>query len=151
MTPEDIWATFQARTAVEGFCALMLSQERNTARGRAALRRMKQSIEAMAQFDPSCATSSEFIACDMEFHRTLAEFPKNEELSSLFESLHHRVSLIAQGSLAQAGRFQKALQEHQDIYDAIVNNGEGLQIQPYTAVMRHMEASRDIALAYWND
>ena len=148
MTPEDIWATYQARTAVEGFCALTLAQERNTARGKAALRRMKQSMEAMAEVGSCCDGCSEFLACDMEFHRVLAEFPRNEELSSLFESLHHRVSLIAQGSLSQPGRLQEALREHWDIYNAIVDSGEGPQIQPYMAVLRHMEASRDIVLAH---
>lgn len=148
MTPEDIWATYQARTAVEGFCALTLAQERNTARGKAALRRMKQSMEAMEEVGSCCAGCSEFLACDMEFHRVLAEFPRNEELSSLFESLHHRVSLIAQGSLSQPGRLQEALREHWDIYNAIVDSGEGPQIQPYMAVLRHMEASRDIVLAH---
>lgn len=148
MTPQDIWSTYQARTAVEGFCAFSLAEKKDTPQGLEVLGQMKRSMEEMARLIDVGAGTSELLPCDLDFHRALAGFPENEELSRLFESLSYRVSVIALDSFGQPGRPQAALAEHWAIYDAIMSGGEEGRMEPYMAVIRHMEESRDICLAH---
>ena len=50
MSREDILQTYQARTAVEGFCAMQLALNRNTPGGQATLRAMEESVTSMGRF-----------------------------------------------------------------------------------------------------
>lgn len=146
MSPEDIWTTYQARTAVEGYCAMDLAAAKDSEAGRAALDRLAESLRCMEQMIREKAPLPDILACDLAFHQTIAEFPRNAELIRLYESLNHRVSYIALESFAKQGRPARALEEHRSIYQAVSGAGAQVEIGPYLAVMRHMEASRDIVL-----
>ena len=147
MSPEDIWTTYQARTAVEGYCAMDLAASKDSQEGRAALDRLAESLRCMERMIRGKAPLADILACDLDFHQTIAEFPRNAELTRLYESLNHRVSYIALESFAKPGRPAQALEEHRCIYQAVSGAGaQEVEIGPYLAVMRHMEASRDIVL-----
>jgi len=145
MSEEDIWSTYQARTAIEGFCAMNLARTRQTARGQETLGRMAASVAAMRQAIDSGEANDTILSRDLSFHQALVRSAQNPEMTSLFESYNHRLYAIATASFAQPGRPGRALAEHQAIYDAIQSD-DGGGMAAYQAVMRHMEASRDIAL-----
>lgn len=147
MSKEDIWSTFQVRTAVEGFCALHLRTYRDTDEGKQALSMMKQSIHDMERCLQDDADIATILSYDMVFHQTLVHFSANTELIQLFESYNHRLYDIAYKSLELPGRSEKALEEHRQIFRDICEDGPAAENRLYGNVMYHMTASRDIALA----
>lgn len=146
MSPEDIWTTYQARTAVEGFCAMELAAAKEGEEGRGTLDRLAESLDRMGTMIAEQAPLADILSCDLGFHQTIVEFSRNAELARLYENLNHRVSYIALESFAKPGRPAQALEEHRAIYQAMSGAGEQVEIGPYLAVMHHMEASRDIVL-----
>lgn len=147
MSEEDILQTYQARTAVEGFCAMQLALKRNTPAGQATLRAMEATLSDMDQFLQCRNASSNpldaFLACDLQFHQALVDFSKNDELRQLFNSYHYRLYFIALEAFQVKGRLQSACTEHRKILDAITDPEDPVGIRAYLAVMRHMEATRD--------
>ena len=148
MNEQDIWSTYQARTAVEGYCAIALACRHDTPQKQNALAQMRESMTNMERSIRNEESLSVVLAHDLQFHRALAECVETEELLHLFESLNYRVSYIALDSFGSPGRPLAALAEHRPIYDSIVSCGSSPDIAPYLAVMRHMEASRDIVLEH---
>lgn len=147
MSNEDIWSTFQVRTAVEGFCALHLRIYRTTEEGRKALEIMEQSIHDMEQCLKDGTDIATTLSYDMIFHQTLVHFSANAELIQLFESYNHRLYDIAYKSLELPGRAEIALEEHRQIFRDICEDDIIAESRLYGDVMYHMTASRDIALA----
>lgn len=146
ISQEDVWTTYQARIAVEGYCAMDLVSAGASAAGQEILSRLEENLHCMEDMILKKASLTDILACDLEFHQTIVRFPGNEELISLYESLNHRVSYIALESFHKPGRPAQALEEHWRIYRAIREAKERVEIGPYLAVMHHMEASRDIVL-----
>lgn len=151
MSSEDILQTYQARTAVEGFCAIQLARNRQSPAGRATIRAMEDSVASMARLLRREAEGEDLmdalLACDLQFHQALVDFSGNDELRQLFNSYHYRLYFFALEAFQQEGRLQNACEEHQEILDAILDPGDPLGIHAYLAVMRHMEATRDIMLS----
>lgn len=150
MSDEDILQTCQARTAVEGFCAMQLALNRHTPDGQATLRAMETVLSDMVQFleqdGPQPKNIDAFLEWDLQFHQALVDFSGNDELLQLFNSYHYRLYFIAQEAFQVEGRFQRAFEEHRTILDAISGDPSGAQA--YLAVMGHMEATRDILLEH---
>ena len=151
MSREDILQTYQARTAVEGFCAMQLARNRRTPAGADAIRRMEGILSAMDQFLQREGGGEEQMAAlleyDLQFHQALVDFSGNDELRQLFNSYHYRLYFFALEAFQTEGRLQMAREEHQAILKAILDQGDPVGIQAYLAVMRHMEATRDIMLS----
>ena len=84
---------------------------------------------------------------DLQFHQALVDFSGNDELRQLFNSYHYRLYFFALEAFQTEGRLQMAREEHQAILKAILDQGDPVGIQAYLAVMRHMEATRDIMLS----
>lgn len=145
MTAEDVWNTCQLRTAVEGFCVLHLAHRKDTPEGAVMVEQLRQDLRQMEQIPDSSATE-EYWAADLAFHRHLVEFSENPEFISLFESYHHRMSVIAKESFHSPNRRQAALREHRAILAAVENCRDREDLTPYHAARIHMEASRDIVL-----
>lgn len=147
MSDEDILQTYQARTAVEGFCAMQLALKRRTPAGRATLRAMEATLSDMSQFlqhkDAASEPMDTFLEWDLQFHQALVDFSGNNELRQLFNSYHYRLYFIALEAFQVAGRLQRACEEHQKILDAIMDPNDPVGIRAYLAVMNHMEATRD--------
>jgi len=149
MTPQDVWMTYQTRTAIEGFCALNLVASKNTARGKESMEKLADRLERMHRLIADGEAIQNLLEEDLQFHIALVASAENSELMDLFETLHHRISVIALDSFSQPGRPIAALEEHRAIYNAILTAKNQIEIAPYSAVMRHMEASRDITLKHW--
>ncbi|WP_295582311.1 GntR family transcriptional regulator [uncultured Oscillibacter sp.] len=145
MSEEDIWGTYQLRTAVEGFCVLHLAHRKDTAEGRARLAELEGSIAQMEALRDT-ASLEDFWAADLAFHRLLVEAAENAEFLQLFESYNHRMSVIAKRSFRSPNRREVALEEHRAIVDAVRACRDRGDMGAFAAVRRHMEASRDIVL-----
>ena len=151
MSGEDILQTYQARTAVEGFCAMQLARNRRTPAGADAIRRMEGILSAMDQFLQRESGGEDQMAAlleyDLQFHQALVDFSGNDELRQLFNSYHYRLYFFALEAFQTEGRLQIAREEHQAILKAVLDQDDPVGIQAYLAVMRHMEATRDIMLS----
>ena len=152
MSGEDILQTYQARTAVEGFCAMQLARNRRTPAGADAIRRMEGIRSAMDQFLQRESGGEDQMAAlleyDLQFHQALVDFSGNDELRQLFNSYHYRLYFFALEAFQTEGRLQMAREEHQAILKAVLDQDDPVGIQAYLAVMRHMEATRDIMLSH---
>ena len=152
MSREDILQTYQARTAVEGFCAMQLARNRRTPAGADAIRRMEGILSAMDQFLQRESGGEDQMAAlleyDLQFHQALVDFSGNDELRQLFNSYHYRLYFFALEAFQTEGRLQMAREEHQAILKAVLDQDDPVGIQAYLVVMRHMEATRDIMLSH---
>lgn len=150
MSSEDILQTYQARTAVEGFCAMQLALNRGTPAGQAAIRNMENILSSMDGFLTRENAGEDLMAAlleyDLQFHQALVDFSENDELRQLFNSYHYRLYFFALEAFRVEGRLQQAREEHQDILNAVLDPDDPVGIRAYLAVMRHMEATRDIML-----
>lgn len=146
MSSEDILQTYQARTAVEGFCAMQLARNRHTPEGRTALQAMESTLAEMDRALAGEDRMGPFLEYDLQFHQALVDFSGNDELRQLFNSYHYRVYFFALEAFQREGRLHNAHQEHREILTAIQDPGDPVGIQAYLAVMRHMEATRDLML-----
>jgi len=148
MSRQDIQTTYQARTAIEGFCALTLAAGRETEEGQRTVRQLANCLEEMKCCLTAGAPMEQMFEHDLAFHRAMVRFSGNSELISLFERYNHRLSMIAIKSLEHPGRAGEALAEHQQVYDTIMAAGTDPQskMEVYFSILHHMEASRDLVL-----
>lgn len=150
MSSEDILQTYQARTAVEGFCAMQLALNRSTPAGVAAIRGMEDILSAMDGFlvqeNAGEDRMTALLEYDLRFHQALVDFSGNDELRQLFNSYHYRLYFFALEAFRVEGRLQQASEEHRAILEAVLDPDDPVGIRAYLAVMRHMEATRDIML-----
>ena len=144
LTEEDVYTTFQARTAVEGYCALELAAGRGSAKGAQTLAALRESIEQLEQQIAGGQPMPVVLDSDLAFHKALVGYVGNRELNRLYETLNHRVASIALESFTLPGRPAQALMEHRAILRALCTASD--RFETYRAVTRHMEASRDIVL-----
>ena len=146
LSVDDIWATYQSRSAIEGFCAVFLSQNRESEHGTETIEKLKNSLDKMKQAIDEGDELTNILNYDLEFHKVLVDFSENQELIAMFESYNHRLYTIAKESLETPGRPDIAYKEHFDIYNAIVSGSKLNNMDAYQKVLHHMEMSRDIAL-----
>lgn len=149
MSIEDVLHTYQARTAVEGFCAMQLAQRRNEPDGREALRVMRECLTDMELFlkqEPLEDFLPTFLEHDVRFHQALVDFSRNAELLQLFRTYHYRLYFFALETLRVEGRAHDAYREHSEILQAVTDPGDQVGMQAYLAIVRHMEITRDMML-----
>ena len=146
MSDADIQDTYQARTAIEGFCAVHLRSMRTTPEGRKCIFVLKQCIDGMKFAVENGEDVRVFFEQDLRFHEALISFPGNEELLKLFNTYVQWLSDIAIESLKQPGRPEQAIVEHQTIFDLINSDSDTAVQGLYSAVMYHMEMPRNIVL-----
>ncbi|CDC73571.1 MULTISPECIES: GntR family transcriptional regulator [environmental samples] len=144
MSEDDIWDTYQVRTAVEGFCVVHLAHRKDTPEGQAAIAELERSIARMEAL--ADAPLDQLWQEDLAFHSRLVAFSGNQEFSQLFESCNHRMSVIAKQSFQSPNRRQAAIGEHRAILEAIRTCTGRDDLTAYGALRTHMEASRDIVL-----
>ena len=151
MSEEDIWHTYQARTAVEGFCAMQLAQHRDEADGQAAIQALEGCLTDMsrllAEMSQRKVSLEELLERDLQFHQALVDYVQNTELAQLFNTYHYRLYFFALESLRLDGRPEKAYQEHRKVLDAILDPEDTLGIHAYLAIVQHMESTRNIMLS----
>lgn len=145
MSAEDIWSTYQLRTAVEGYCVLHLAHSKATPAFDARIAALRADLQRMERLRET-ATIEEYWAADFDFHRQVVEFAGNPEFLQLFESYRYRMSVIAKRSFQSPNRREVALAEHRRILEAVLKSEGRDDLAAYAAVRAHMEASRDIVL-----
>lgn len=145
MSEEDIWETYQLRTAVEGFCVLHLAHRKDAPEGQVCLEKLEESLRRMAALLETAPIEAVW-AEDLAFHRQVVEFAGNLEFLQLFESYNHRMSVIAKRSFLTPHRREQAFQEHRAIVAAVRACRDRDDMAAFSAVRVHMEASRDIVL-----
>ncbi len=146
MTKNDIWNTYQIRTAIEGFCAINLHQQKNTEGAKKVIRELKVDLALMKEAIEDEASYESILSYDLDFHDKMVKFTDNSDMISLFESYKHLLSDIAFKSFEQPGRPMEAYHEHMEIYQTLISEDDEKERKLYQSIMKHMEASRDIAL-----
>lgn len=143
---QDITNTYQSRTAVEGFCALTLHNNRNEREAAAVIKALQADIDAMKKAIEEQQSFEEILRHDLLFHRRIVEYSKNSELISLYESHNHQLYDIAMKTFELPGRPSIALSEHQDIMNSIVSDDENAMADTYLSVMKHMDNTRNTVI-----
>jgi len=109
----DLQKIFEARLAIEGFCA-RLAAERAT---HAQLAKMEKIIERLEKVEDS--DSRELMAIDEEFHELLYEAADNEFVSETLRRLHALSFRLWHLVLDRLGDVRGALEEHREIFEAL--------------------------------
>lgn len=145
LTEKDVNDTFEVRTAIEGFCAIRLHQQRQTPEGKEVLLLLRQDLENMDTALAEKQAEGVILGYDFRFHRRIVEFSGNADFLKLFDSYHHMLTDIAVKSYEEQSRPADSVKEHQEIYEGLISDGinDG---ELYNIVLKHMEAARDIAL-----
>lgn len=144
ITPERIHKNNQVRSALEGYSALMLTQNRRTLKAREVIRHLGELLQRQEAISADRSALAEFVRWDSEFHLTIVESLENAELSKIFSSHLYCIQKLARKSLMHPGRMEATLREHREIYDAI-RLGDEQNI--YGITMRHMQTAAAINLA----
>ncbi len=146
LSSEDIWNTYQIRMAIEVFCTMDLASNKNSHDGVSTRIKLKRTIADMKEAIEQEKDIETILNHDMEFHRILVSSSNNPELIKMFNQFYYRLFTTAKESLSMPGRPQKALKEHQAIFDAIENAESRQDLNVYRAITKHIEVSRDLGL-----
>ena len=123
--------------------AVMLAQEYRTVRAQEALRKMDALLARQQALAGDVSNIPQFVELDAQFHLSIVQYSRNEELERIFRNHLHYIQRMAQRSLAEPGRLAETVREHRDICDA-VRFGDGLHI--YAVTMQHMQNSQRMYL-----
>lgn len=143
ISPEGVIQNGQIRSALEGYCAVMLAQEYRTVRAQEALRKMDALLARQQALAGDVSNIPQFVELDAQFHLSIVQYSRNEELERIFRNHLHYIQRMAQRSLAEPGRLAETVREHRDICDA-VRFGDSLHI--YAVTMQHMQNSQRMYL-----
>ena len=144
---KDIWDTYQVRTAIEGFCALNLANNKDSYENRSRIHLMEETLREMQLIVDSTNNIETFFDFDIQFHSILVSSSNNREIIELFDSLNYRISSLSVKSLAEPMRLENTCSEHQLIIDSIKMCAGHNDMGPYKAVQHHTEATREITLS----
>lgn len=104
ITPERIHKNNQVRSALEGYSALMLTQNRRTLKAREVIRHLGELLQRQEAISADRSALAEFVRWDSEFHLTIVESLENAELSKIFSSHLYCIQKLARKSLMHPGR-----------------------------------------------
>ena len=144
ITPEQILKNFQVRSALEGYCALNLTQNRHTDQAKKVIKRLKELLEHQEKICSEQGDLADFVRCDLQFHLAIVESLDNAELSQMFSNHLYCIQKLARKSLLHPGRVEETLSEHRAIYDAIC---AGDVANVYNITMLHMHTAAEINMA----
>ncbi len=142
-TPDDVIDVFQMRSAIEGFCTVMLAKECDTEKGIETISTLESILSI--QENILCTTKDiyEFVEYDTLFHSTIVNFADNKEFNHMFNNYVYRINKLAIDSLSYPNRMKDALKEHYDIINCIkCNNLDEI----YFLTITHLNAPKDINL-----
>ena len=149
LSEADIESTYQTRTAIELYCALMIMEQRDTASAAEALSVMKQTVDAMRsliQEGPDAGETGAFQEQDRLFHSTLVVYAENEEFNRLYEfSIYHQIVTAAKRHKLSKTEKETTCAEHALILEAIRT---GSTEACCNAVRQHMETNKANNLTY---
>ena len=143
ISPEGVIQNSQIRSALEGYCAVMLAQECRTVHARETLQGMEALLAQQKELIGSIENIPGFVSLDVQFHTAIVQYSGNEELECIFHNHLHYIQRMARRSLAEPGRMAETVKEHQDICDVI---RFGAVAHVYTVTIRHMQNSQRMYL-----
>lgn len=142
MEVRDIVETFQVRTAIEGYCAMLAAREADSDKAGelfAELERLMGKLVDSAEEN----NMTRFVECDNQFHLMLVAYAGNSAFDEMFGMYIHRIRNMAISSLMHPGRVAETLREHEDIIRSM-KSGDIEAVN--NAVAAHMERPKDIML-----
>ena len=143
ISPEGVIQNSQIRSALEGYCAVMLAQECRTVHARETLQGMEALLAQQKELIGSIENIPGFVSLDVQFHTAIVQYSGNEELECIFHNHLHYIQRMARRSLAEPGRMAETVKEHQDICD-VIRFGDVAHV--YTVTIRHMQNSQRMYL-----
>jgi DNA-binding GntR family transcriptional regulator len=114
VTPKDAADIFEIRLRIEGLAAARCARY-ITEKQRLEL----EEILELQEFYAGKDNAERMRVLDSDFHRAIFEYCASPCLTAILIDLHHKVQQYRKLSISTAGRTQKAVMEHKQIYDAI--------------------------------
>lgn len=142
MEVRDIVETFQIRTAIEGYCAILAAKEAKSEKAKTLFRELDKLMDALDKFAEE-DNISQFVEYDNQFHLKLVAYAGNSVFDEMFGMYIHRIRNMASSSLMHPGRVAETLKEHKDIVKAM-KSGDIAEVN--NAIAAHMERPKEIML-----
>ena len=140
----DIETTFQIRTAVESYCAVLLNEQKDQEDARATIEKMQCSQDEM-QCIAEKDDNKRFQELDRIFHSELILYAHNEEFTKLYDfSIYHQIVSLSKKSSFTTDEKIITCREHDAILKAIKNGPVG---ECYFAVSAHMKTNKENSIA----
>lgn len=143
LSVQDVWDTFQLRSALECYCAVEISKAADTPRAGRLFDELSHILERSRQILDDPSRIDEFLKYDLLFHTMIIDFFENRELSSTFSAYLYRIKSLADLTLHHAGRIEDAFTEHFQIFQSMK---EGDACQSYEQMRAHMEKTKQMSL-----
>lgn len=142
-TYQEIIEIFQIRSAIEGFCTVLLTKNNTNTKAIETIKKLKEILNKQETLLLNNGSIDEFAHFDTLFHATIVGFADNSEFNNMFNSLMYRIKSLAIDSLSYPGRMDDTLKEHYDILNCI---SSGNIDDIYKVTLTHIDAPKDINL-----
>ena len=141
MTEQDLLETYQIRCALEGFCAVQLARNKQTAKAGKVIKLLENLIVSQEKVIEKHGTVEEFAPYDQKFHEQIVAYSNNASLIEVFQNYLYQISNQMCLSLQAKGRMSQTVEEHRKILDAIKT---GSLEESYLATLAHLEKPKII-------
>lgn len=142
-TYKEIIEIFQIRSAIEGFCTVLITTNNKSNDAIKTIEKLKFILEQQKNLILKNGSIAEFADYDALFHSTIVKFANNSEFNNMFDCLMHRIKTLAIDSLSHPNRMNDTLNEHYDILNCII---EGNIENIYKVTLVHMDTPKHINL-----
>jgi DNA-binding GntR family transcriptional regulator len=136
-TPEEILEIYEVRALLEGATARSAANRRTDL----DLVKLRSAHGAMVKY--KAKIDKDMADLNRQFHQTIWVASHNSTLSDLLERLESRLLRYSATTLGQPGRWRAALDEHEQLIQAI-DARDGATAEDIAT--RHMTAARDVRL-----
>ncbi|MBC9178586.1 GntR family transcriptional regulator [Pseudoroseomonas ludipueritiae] len=138
ISAEDARHLFGVRGVLQGYAARLCAEQRPAAA-------LKAISEATAELEAAAAETDtrRIVAAGDAFHHAIAEGSGNPVLQGMFVSVHNRLALLRNLSMARPARVRDGIAAYQAIRDAI-QAGEAARAE--ALCIRHNDAGLTVAL-----
>ena len=124
LTKEDMVNIYQMRTAIEGYAAIYMAENREDPLVKKCLKKMQMDLAGMVESTAPDQNLELFFEFDYDFHENMIKATNNAEFSELYAMYQYRISSSAAKILKLSGRMQAACEEHRAILEAIEAGAE---------------------------
>ena len=142
MEVRDIVETFQVRTAIEGYCAMLAAREARSDRAGELFEELDRLMGKLNKFAKE-NNINRFVEYDNQFHLKLVAYAGNSAFDEMFGMYIHRIRNMASSSLMHPGRVAETLKEHNDIIRSM-KSGDIEAVN--NAISAHLERPKEIML-----
>lgn len=115
----DIIEIFQIRSAIEGYCSLLISKEYKTTKAKKTIVKLNTLLNKQIDAASNKTDIEKFVEFDQKFHKTIIDYAENPVFTTMFENNYYRIKNLAIKSLAYENRLKNTINEHTKILNAI--------------------------------